>query len=137
MSIEFIMHNDQGYYITKYSGAITDDELLQSWDKFYSSDKWRPGLNNLSDLSQVSIERITGDGVIKFTEFVNKVYKENNGGDRKAAIYVADIVLFGIARMFTSWMGETQINFRIFEDKDEAMNWLLSEEEDALEQAGQ
>jgi hypothetical protein len=136
MPIQFIMNYDEGYYVAKYIGLISDAELVERWEKFFYSDKWYPGLNNLSDLTQADTGIVTGDGIIKLANLINRVYRKHNGGDKKAAILVPDTLLFGIARMFTSWMGETPIKLGIFQDRYEALAWLADEQPYIPEQAG-
>lgn len=137
MPIHFTMHYDQGYYVANYIGLISDTELVESWEKFFYSDKWRTGLCNFSDLRQADTEIVTGEGVIKLAKLINRVYQEHNGGDKKAAILVPDSLLYGMARMFTSWMGDSPIELGIFLDKDEALDWLLNEEPNPFEQTCQ
>lgn len=136
MPIKFEMNLAEGYYIAEYIGSITDAEMLDSWRKFFRGKEWYPGLKNLSDLSQANTDNISAEGVNKLAGLIKSIYQERNGGDEKAAIFVADKLLFGMARMFTAWMGETPIKLHIFEDKNEAMDWLLNEQNDLLEQAG-
>ena len=55
MPIDFTVFPDDGYYLSKSTGAITDAVLLDSYAQFLASDDWFPGLNELADTRPLTI----------------------------------------------------------------------------------
>lgn len=63
MPISFTINHEQGYFISKYVGKLTDDELVESYKNFSEGDDWIPGLNELADLSEMDATIVTTDGI--------------------------------------------------------------------------
>jgi hypothetical protein len=126
MPIQFAVHTAQGYFTSKYSGKITDQEVMDSWEKFLNGPDWRPGLNELADLSEADISEITSEVIKELADYTREFYKGRGLDYVKAAIYAPKQVLYGLSRMYVSWTGETPEEIGLFEDIEEAKAWLKS-----------
>ena len=60
MLITFQVFPEKNYFISTWKGNITDSEMISSYLAFYQGPQWKPGLNELGDLTEISIsEKIT------------------------------------------------------------------------------
>ena len=124
MPITFSVKPDQGYYISKYAGRLTDDDLIKPWKDFFESGEWVPCLNELADISELDGQDITMDGIMRLAQFVTSVLKENCKSVIKAAVYSPHDLSFGLARMYEAMADESIQEVRVYRERGEAEAWL-------------
>lgn len=69
MAISFLSNPERGYFITKYFGKVTDDNVVAPYKAFFESDEWLPGLNELAGLSGADLQEITIIGIQGLADF--------------------------------------------------------------------
>jgi hypothetical protein len=124
MPIRFSINPEEGYYIARYMGLLTENSVLDSWKKFYEGNEWKPSLNELEDLSSADFSEINADAIRSLVNYKNAVYKKHNVGTIKDAIYAPNSLRYGLARIYTVFAEESPEKTRIFNDINEAKLWL-------------
>ncbi|SHO53485.1 hypothetical protein [Desulfopila aestuarii] len=125
MGILFNSFKEQNYFLSKWSGKITDREMLDEYARFFSSEDWVPGMNELSDVAEVDMTDISPTGVLDLKVYTEKTYSEHNVDKMKTAIYCSDALPYGIATVYQSLAEDSPEDVRVFLDFDEAKEWLL------------
>ena len=128
MPIEIKVFKKENYFISTWSGKITDSEAIQMFKEFYTSPEWVPGMHELADISQLDFSSISSDGLIKMAKFNQMKLEEHNVTNIKAAVYSPHDLQFGMARVYEVWADESPENIKVFRDFNEAKNWLLNSE---------
>ena len=123
MPVKFTVHPDDGYYLAKFVGKISDSEMLNDFRRFFSGDKWIPGLNELADISEADVTGITADGVNKLAMLIENIFQQY-GISPKVAVYAPHDLPYGLARMY-SVSAEKFETHDVFRDLDEAKAWLF------------
>lgn len=123
MAITF-ENTDSNYYIVNAKGVITDDLMLQAWSDFLYSKQWAPGLNELSDLTDADLTRITSAGLKQLADFSNTFYRSNNIPEVRVAVYAPTHYLYGITRMYKAMTFDSPEQVELFRDKKDAVLWL-------------
>ena len=124
MPLTFTINHKHGYIVCRYSGKVTNEEILDSWKNFYESDKWIPGMNFLSDISDVDGSAITSDGLRHLAQYSRTVHEKNHVSAVKVAIYASRPLPFGLARMYEGHSYKSPETVRVFKSKVAAEAWL-------------
>ncbi|MBN2425823.1 MAG: hypothetical protein JXR46_01040 [Calditrichaceae bacterium] len=124
MPLTFTVNHKPGYVLCRYSGKITDEEIFNSWKSFYESDNWIPGMNFLSDISDVDGSAISSDGLRRLAQYSRTVHEKNNVSAVKVAIYASRPLPFGLARMYEGYSYRSPEMVRVFKSKVAAEAWL-------------
>lgn len=124
MPIKITAYPDEGYYISKYVGTITDMEMMDVFKRFFASDEWVPGMSELADISDADLNEITSDGLLKLANMVEGIFRQHKFSMR-VAVYAPHDLGYGMARVY-SVHAERFESHKVFRDFDEAKVWLLS-----------
>ncbi len=130
MPITFSVDPEGGYYIAKFIGKVSNKELTDSWQNFYESGKWIPGLNALGDLSESDLSEITLKGLRYFTDYIDNINKIHHTLFYKLAMYAPDDLPFGISRMYDAVLDDSSKEMKIFKDIKEAEFWVSTKSTD-------
>jgi len=122
MPIEFTVSPDLPYYTAKFIGTVTDGELTESYRLFSISGKWKPYMNELTDLSQATENLITKKGLFSMAMLTKSVVKKH-GFSPRLAVYAPSDLKFGFSRMYLSMIGWLP-NCRVFRDRESAVAWV-------------
>ena len=114
----------RGYFISKYEGTISDEEVLNAYNDFFQGKEWRPGLNELADLSDANVSLITNQGISRLVELNKRVFKAHNIDSVKTAVYAPEDLPFGLARMYSILAEDSPENIDVFRDFFEAKSWI-------------
>jgi hypothetical protein len=126
MPITFLLNKNDGYFISRYIGILLDEELIDAYEKWFQGDAWSPGLNELVDLSEADLSRITTSGVTKFVAYNEKVNRNNNITSIKIAVYAPRDLHYGLARMYSILADDSPEDVHVFRDIQDAESWLKS-----------
>lgn len=126
MGITFTIKADDGYFISKYVGAITDDELLASYTAFHEGNDWIPGLHELADLSEANMKQVTQEGLRCLASYVKAVYLKHGLLAIKTAAFAPNDLPFGIARVYEAVSSESPVCLQAFRDVNDAKLWVTS-----------
>ncbi len=124
MPITFTLKPEEGYYISKYAGSLSDDDLIEPWRDFFKSGEWIPGLNELADISELDGRTITLDGIMQLAKYVTPILKEHCKSVIKVAVYSPNDLPFGLARMYEAMSDESVQKVHVFREREEAEAWL-------------
>lgn len=125
MPITFDVFPDKKYFLSKWIGEVTDDEMLESYMKFIRSSQFNPYFNELADLRGLTIPDITSSGLMELAGRVESFHKEHNITEMKTAVIIRDTFDNGMAKLYESLVREAPENIKIFSDVNIAEEWLL------------
>ena len=126
MPTSFTVHGDEGYYLARITGAITNESLLADYRAFLSGPEWRPGLNELVDLGDADLGQITPVGLVELARMVEGAVSAHPE-PVKVAVYAPRDLPYGLARVY-SVQAESFERNQVFRDLDEARSWLTSQD---------
>jgi hypothetical protein len=96
--------------------------MLNDYRAFFASSDWVPGHNELVDLCDADLSKVTPGGLRDLASIVKQIFQSKDVSP-KVAVYAPNDLPFGLARMYSvpAEDFETQMVFR---DLNEAMVWL-------------
>jgi len=124
MPLKFIVFPEDGYYIAGFVGAIADRDMLDDYKSFFVSNEWFPGLNELTDLSEVDASQVTADGVANLALMIKDHFQQHKFSP-KVAVYAPHDLPCGLARMYSTAADAIETH-EVFRDLAEARAWLLA-----------
>lgn len=124
MSISFEVHADEKYFVSKWEGTITDDEMLNSYRAFYEGPAWNRSLNELVVIGDISLEKVTNDGLTVLADYVAQHFFEHNIESSKTAVFCRKDLPFGLARVYEAYAYQSSEEIRVFRDLEDAKSWL-------------
>lgn len=126
MPLIFTVEEGSSYFVSRYIGEIVDGDLIPPWKEFLERPDWNPSLNELCDLSESDLSRVTPQGIQNFAMFSNHFYTSRGLEEVKVAVYAPKDLPFGLARMYESRSFESPEKLRIFRDLESAKKWLTA-----------
>ena len=99
--------------------------MMNSYIAFLQGHQWKPGLNELGDLTEISIPDIISAGIKELSEYVGNFLRENNVTETKTAIVSEDPFTDGMAKLYESLIRESPERIAIFQEFDDAESWLI------------
>jgi hypothetical protein len=114
---------------TNWSGEPSDAELIESFIRYQSDVRSKPGYdfyNELVDFSEVSGVHVTVSGVKELVEIATRTDKK--GVSSKLAIIVTSPLAVAIVRMYEilrSAKPTTQKKIRVFKNLADAYEWII------------
>lgn len=131
MPIKFEPRHDQGCFLAVWRGGVTDTDMLSDYRRFFASDDWQPGFNELSDFTQADLRHVTGAGLKQLAEFVAAQLRRHGVDGIRRAAYVDDDHAYGLMRMYDAYADGSPESTEVFRDLEEAKAWLLQDEPQA------
>ena len=128
MPIEFVSIESENYFISKWTGTLTDSEMIESYKEFYEGPHWKPGMSELADVSEADFKLITSKGLSRLAKNVEALHEKHGVMMSKSAAYSPTSLQFGMARTYEAWSSESPELVRVFTDIEEARHWLLQDE---------
>lgn len=122
MPIEFTAHPNDGFYISKSIGAITDAEMLDGYMRFFASDEWVPGMNELADISESDVTQVTTGGMENLAMLIQEIFRKHVISP-KVAVYAPSDLPYGLSRMYAVFAEEYEF-IEVFRNLAEARAWL-------------
>lgn len=129
MAIDFTTFPDENYFLTTFSGTVTDAELLSRYQAFMHSEQWQPGMNELVDVAQGELTQLSSAGLRQLQEFTEGFLGEQATAMR-TAVYAPDDLPYGLARVYSALAETSPELISIFRDREEARLWLDQPESD-------
>jgi len=128
MPVTFRIDTEAGIVFTVIEGPLDTDELLRELAAMIQHPDFKPGMSGITDLRNSEMDTFTDD-VQRVAEFFIS-HKEQVGVSR-SAIVLSGFVTYGMARMFQAFADESSLDTRIFQDMDEALEWIKSGEDES------
>ena len=98
--------------------------VLESWKRFLKGDQWRPGLNELADVSQADMSQVPKNLFQKLAKLISHYYGKHSSAPSRLAIFAPRPVQHGMSRMYIAWADDSAQTIRIFDDIEEAKSWV-------------
>ena len=127
MAITFELNNNDGYYISTWTGVITNAEMLTAYKDFFEGEEWFSGLKELANTSQADLFNITSLGLRQLALYTQQVYKENGLASVRTSAYCPQDLPLKLAKIYESWTKESPERIKVFSDIQEAESWLMRE----------
>lgn len=124
MPIHITVHRKDGYIESRYVGAITNDELLDTWREYNERPDANAGLNELADLREADMRAVTSEGIRALSSQTKHFLNANDVLRRKLAIVAPEQLPFGLSRMYEALMADPRQTVHVFKDIEEAVAWL-------------
>jgi hypothetical protein len=128
MPVTFRIDKEAGIVFTVIEGPLDTDELLRELAAMIKHPDFKPGLSGITDLRKSEMDTFTDD-VQRVAEFFIS-HKEQVGVSR-SAIILSGFVTYGMTRMFQAFAEESSLDTRIFQDMDEALEWIKSGQDES------
>lgn len=128
LPIKFKTKIDEGYYISKWEGVISDEEIVDSYKQFYEGPEWIPGFRELVDLSQADMVNVSIKALTDLQQYTERFYKSKNISDVMVAVYCKDDLPYGLARMYQSWTDKSIGTLEVFRDLDSAKDFFVKKD---------
>lgn len=123
MAIEHSVLPDHNLVILKHVGNIPDDEFLNFYKKFFTSDAVDLPMNLLVDLRKADSTPRSHKALHQFAEFMSSSLSVNQASI-KVAVIAPDDLSFGLARMYEAYADIVPWDFVVFRFLDAALAWL-------------
>lgn len=123
MPVDYKISADQHLVIVRYFGNLKLDEIMAARLKGATDPDFDPTYNVIDDISEVTASDIDYEMVRKITQ--QSVVQQ---GVRRALIAVTDLQR-GMANMYKVLSESAGHRFEVFNDFEEGMNWVMTEDE--------
>ena len=127
MPVIFELNNNDGYFISTWTGVITSAEMLAAYKDFFEGEEWSQGLNELANTSQADLFNITSLGLRQLAIYMQKVYRTNGLASVRTSAYCPQDLPLKLAKIYESWTKESPESIKVFSDIQEAESWLMRE----------
>lgn len=122
MTISFKVFPEFELLVTKYSGAVTGAQLLETYQAACAEEGFRPGMNELVLLAEVSDLDVDLKTLAELAEMTTDFHQ---GRTTRSAIVGSEPKLKVSAKLYQSMaeVGESEL-VAVFEELTEALAWL-------------
>ena len=121
MPIEYKIDIKQGSIFTRYFGETSDAVIVQNSSNLRSDPDFQPDFDHLIDFSKF-VGAMSAETVRQLAE------KRPSGPGSRRAMGVSRDVAYGMGRMYGSLTSEEGMEFSVFYQVEQAMEWLGIEE---------
>ena len=127
MPLTYHIDRERRLVICTGSGTVTSDEVRSYRASLHRDPEFRPDFNQLSDFTQVA--RFDVDHTTMHAEASLSLFSSRS----KRAAVVSSPEAYGMMRMFMSYRESVggQEQMRIFQSRDEALQWLADAKNDS------
>jgi len=128
MHVETTFDLEKAVRIHQVSGVVNLSEFEESLRALYASPKFNPDINALWDIRQADFSNVGPNDVRALMQLVASHWGKD--GKCRAAIVVAGMAEYGIARMYESQFGPAApCKIKVFMDAELAWKWFAASEE--------
>jgi hypothetical protein len=106
-----------------HDGAVTDEELLASYETLYNDPEVDVSFNQLVDLRRADSSRRSAAALRQLVDIVRSKLSCLATQPRIAVVAPGDLS-FGLARMFEAFSQTMSTEIMVFRTVDEALTWL-------------
>lgn len=130
MPISIHYDYEQNVLFSTATGSISLDDIMSYYSEIEHMDL-KPQYSVLADCSEASI-KLNYDDIVKMT--TRRSIISHGAGLVKIAVVAKGGVVFGMARMYGSLLGDKHFAVNVFRDRGEAVQWLrISEKQNGYE----
>jgi len=124
MPITFEIVPGKNYFISLWSGNISDSELMKFYKNFLEGPDCKLNLNEFADLSALKFTSITSSGIMQFSSFTKEFLISHDVEIMRSAVYCTDALTNDMAKIYSYWIDDSPEKVRIFNDYNDAESWL-------------
>jgi len=124
MAVRFHVERDENYFISIWTGKITDQEILDAYKRFYTGPTWSPGMHELVDLADADFAEVTPAAIASLAAYVAKTLEEHGVQSSRAAVFCGRDLEYGVARMYDVFSEGSPEYSRVFRDREKARAWV-------------
>ncbi len=125
MPVSYTIDVQSSLVLTRASGTLTDDDVIQLKARLVRDPDFKPGMRELSDIRNIDHLDVTPAGVramvLQDKEDASQV------ASHKLALVLSEDVAYGMARMYQTLTESNMENVGVFRDIEEARAWLQSD----------
>ena len=123
--ITFSFDDETNIRTTRYSGTITNEELIGAYRELLGRPDYEPTAFDLVDLREVTEMNITGEGLLQLFSLFAPI---DAGGYRTRTAFVAATdTTFELANMYATVRGaHAPETIHVFREYEDAVLWLQS-----------
>jgi hypothetical protein len=121
MPIIIELNKEEGIVYTTIDGRVSTDEIIDGLKKVLDHPDFRPGLRGIVDIRPSELDTHAGD-VRRIADLLIE-YRDRIGWSRSAVVVATDLA-FGMTKMFQAFNEASSIEVEIFQDIEEARQWL-------------
>ena len=126
MPVSFEIHTDQGFFVSTWGGEIMDSDLQSSYETLFRDKAFKPGLNEIADMSDADMKGVTSNGLQTLSWMVRQRLGDKCAGFKTAIIAPEDLS-FGLSRMYEMLSDDSPESVKVFRERDEAWAWINEE----------
>ena len=126
MPIHVELQPERNLCIVVFTGAVTDEEMLEVYRQTYLGPEWVPGMQELVDLGGADLSALTTGGLERLSQFAMSVFETRGPFEMRTAIYAPQDLPFGLARQYQVMVDDSPEQLRVFRDRSAALAWLLA-----------
>jgi hypothetical protein len=123
MPIVHSFHPEENLVVSVWTGIVPDAEAVEAYDALYSHEQWTPGMDELADLSEADLSKISTDGLRAIAKLVRAAMK-GSGKEFRSAIIAPDDLGFALIRMYGLINEESKEDANVFRTPAEACSFL-------------
>ena len=123
MPIVQSINEDLGIVFSSFLGAISESDLLLSYEQLVESEKWKPGLHEIVDAREAYPNGITLNGLYNLSLFIKRHTARKCEG-YKVAIITSDTTNSGLAHVYQEFSSGLSSNVKIFKNPSKALEWI-------------
>ncbi len=125
MPIDISVNCDEGYFVSRWSGEISDDEIVTAYRAFLQSPHWKPGLNEFADFSAADLKHVSCNAFRQLCDLI-KAHLIKHDTSMVCVSYAPDDIHYGMLRLYSSIAELSPELSQVFRDKAQALAWLQS-----------
>ena len=129
MGITFYPNQEEGYFVSKFTGEITDDELVNSYKDYFENENWISLLIELVDLSELERIKVTNEGIRRLVKYIENLFIERGISSYYTAIYAPHDLHFGLSRIYEVLANGSSEYVMVFRNLNDAISWINEKHE--------
>lgn len=123
MPARYALHPDLGVVVTRFQGAVTDEEFVGLYRALLADPLYREGTNELADLREIASFAITASALREVEAWTRRRYSGATTSFRTAIVAPSDLS-FGIGRMYEVFAADGPEAVSVFRGAQMALRWL-------------
>ena len=124
MPINFYPNQEEGYFVSKFTGDLTDDELLNSYKAYFDSVEWLPLSKEVVDLSELDSTDVTSGGMERLARLIENLLIVRGIASYHTAVYAPHDLGFGLSRIYEAMATGSPESVMVFRQLSEALAWI-------------
>lgn len=125
MPVRLERSKSSDYFLAHYTHQINEDELVSSYKKFLGENDSLNFFRELCDMSYCDMSEITLSGLKELSELISEYCKRNRIESAKCACYSPRSINHSLMELYSAASKDSVETTRVFQDKEEAIRWLL------------